>query len=378
MKNFISSFRILSFAFFMLLLASCIAESQPTAPQEKPVASALSVETVGVKATPTYQPSSTQTPVPTITPTPTVTPSPTPTPTLVGGGGLIAFSSIRLGSRFANPQSDIVILNPNGGALTWLTDDEEPAVREYPSWSPLGERLVFTRDNLLYTVGIDGSRERELTSPFGSGLYHPSWSLDNEILMTYAPLGKYPQVWISAPDFSEWKATTPDLSFQFDPVWSPDGRTYAFSGAPGTIYSQWFGFVFYGFRFTYYDIKPRDIYLVDVKNDQVTQITSGLEDEFHPAWSPDGQKLAFVSVQEGNNPEIFVINRDGNGLTRLTNDPAQDIYPSWSPDGTMLAFASDRSGNFEIYLMNHDGQVPVRMTDNLIDDFQPVWSSVWR
>jgi Tol biopolymer transport system component len=367
-------FKILLGTFLVLLLLSCATESQPARPVQSPIASAVNTEPTAMEASPTLQPTSTATPAPTSTSAPTIMPSPTPTPTLIGGGGLIAFSSIRLGSRFANPQSDIVVLNPNGGALTWLTDNEEPAVREHPSWSPNGDRLVFTRNNLLYIVGIDGSSEEELNSPFGSGLYHPSWSRNNEILAIYAPQGKYPQVWISPADSSDWNAITPDLSFQFDPVWSPDGSAYAFSGAPGTIYSQWLEFVFYGFRLTYYDIKPRDIYIVDVENGDVTQLTGGPQDEFHPAWSPDGQKLAFVSIQDSKNPEIFVMNRDGSGLTRLTNNPAQDVYPSWSPDGTMLTFTSDRDGNFEIYVMAQDGENPIRMTDNLIDDFQPVWS----
>jgi Tol biopolymer transport system component len=333
---------------------------------------------------PTQIPTSTQTPrfKPTLTPTPTnspeatatLVPTPTATNTPLGGGGLIAFSSIRVGSRFANPQSDLVILNPNNAALTWLTHLEDSAVRDSPSWSPEGDRLVYTKDNLLYTIQIESVDEIEFESPFGGGVYQPAWSGQNEFLMIYAPFGKYPQIWHSVGEKSDWKAITPKIPFQFDPVWSPDGKSYAFSGAPGTIFSEWFEFFRFGFRLTFYDVKARDIYVVDIVTGQMDRITDRQEDESQPAWSPDGQKLAFVSIEKDDNPEIFIINRDGTNLTQVTNSLAQDIYPTWSPDGTMLAFASDRLGNFEIFIVSTAGGNPTRMTDNLMNDYQPIWS----
>ncbi len=72
-----------------------------------------------------------------------------------------------------------------------------------------------------------------------------------------------------------------------------------------------------------------------------------------PAWSPDGQKIAFASVRDGNQ-EIYVMNADGSGQQRLTRNTAGDYAPAWSPDGRKIAFVSQRDGhvNHEIYLMN--------------------------
>lgn len=358
---------------FLLAVPACGKVSQPVASAESPTP-ASDIQPTDVPAT--FTPKPTSTPVPTSTPTSTVTSSPTPTPTPVGGGGQIAFSSIRLGSKYSSPKTDLVLLNPNSGKLAWITGENIAGVREYPSWSPSGDKLVYVRDSLLYSVDVDGGSEEEVTTPFGSGIYHPTWSQTNELLFIYSPRGQYPQIWKSPADSLEWNAITPELAFQYDPVWAPDGRTYAFVGAPGTIVSQWVKTVFGGFMHTYYDIQQRDIYLVDVQTGQVTQITSGLEDEFHPAWAPNGQKLAFVSIQDSTNPEIFTVNRDGTEQTRLTFDPAQDIHPSWSPDGSMIAFASDRDGNFEIFITDQHGLSTTRMTNNLMDDFQPIWSPV--
>jgi TolB protein len=256
-----------------------------------------------------------------------------------------------------------------------MTGDSLIAFRENPAWSPEGSKLVFNQDNLLYTVDISAGEEQELETPFGSGIYHPSWSANNQLLFLYFAQKQYPQIWFAPEDTLEWKEFTPELAFQYDPVWAPDGRTYAFAGAPGTIKSQWYKTVFGGLTLTFYDIQPRDIYLVDVQSGQTTQLTSGREDEFHPAWSPDGQTLAFVSILDAKNPEIFTIKRDGSDLTRVTRNPAQEVHPSWSPDGSMIAFASDRDGNFEIYVTDTYGLLTTRMTANMMDDFQPVWSS---
>jgi TolB protein len=91
-----------------------------------------------------------------------------------------------------------------------------------------------------------------------------------------------------------------------------------------------------------------------------------------PAFSPDGSKIAFTSNRDGN-PEIYVMNRDGSGLRRLTNNPAIDVTPTWSPTGTQLAFTSDRSGSPQIYVMNADGTGQQKITGESYCD-RPTWS----
>lgn len=78
--------------------------------------------------------------------------------------------------------------------------------------------------------------------------------------------------------------------------------------------------------------------------------------------SPAAGKIAFVSSRDGN-PEIYTINTDGTDLTRLTNDPAVDEEPAWSPDGQRIAFVSERSGvGSALYVMNADGSNVIRRT----------------
>lgn len=69
------------------------------------------------------------------------------------------------------------------------------------------------------------------------------------------------------------------------------------------------------------------------------------------------------------------MNTDGSGPTNLTSgSAAQDYDPAWSPDGTKLAFNSTRDGNYDIYWMNADGSSPTRLTYSLHQDVQPEWA----
>jgi hypothetical protein len=97
-------------------------------------------------------------------------------------------------------------------------------------------------------------------------------------------------------------------------------------------------------------------------------------DAHHPAWSPDGSRIAFDRNVAGN-VDVWVMDAEGSGMTQLTTDSATDASPAWSPDGTQLAFVSFRDGNFEIYKMNSDGSNQVRLTNNPAQEGSPDWSS---
>jgi TolB protein len=74
-----------------------------------------------------------------------------------------------------------------------------------------------------------------------------------------------------------------------------------------------------------------------------------------PAWSPDGDQIAFMSNRDGN-WEIYEVQSDGLGLRRLTNEMEHDGAPTWSPDGRWIGFLSHRKGGWGIYA------IPVRST----------------
>jgi Tol biopolymer transport system component len=68
----------------------------------------------------------------------------------------------------------------------------------------------------------------------------------------------------------------------------------------------------------------------------------------------------------------------GSGLTRSTNNSGDETGPAWSPDGTKIAFDSMRDGNAEIYIMNADGSAQTRITQNSAGDMFTVWQPYTR
>lgn len=80
-----------------------------------------------------------------------------------------------------------------------------------------------------------------------------------------------------------------------------------------------------------------------------------------PTWSPDGGKLALTLSKDGS-PDIYVMNLTTRQLRRLTRSFAIDTEPSWSPDGKRLVFTSDRGGSPQIYTISASGGQPRRLT----------------
>ena len=76
-----------------------------------------------------------------------------------------------------------------------------------------------------------------------------------------------------------------------------------------------------------------DIHVIELgPSGTVVNITPGPFSERNPAWSPDGQRIAFDSVRDGNN-DVYTMDVDGSNLARLTTDPASDADPNWAPSG---------------------------------------------
>ena len=96
-----------------------------------------------------------------------------------------------------------------------------------------------------------------------------------------------------------------------------------------------------------------DIYLQRADGASVIQLTSDAAEDVHPAFSPDGQRLAFASTRAGN-WDLYVMDIDGRNVEQITTGPAQEMHPSFSPDGTRLVYSalSPRSDQWELWVID--------------------------
>jgi TolB protein len=94
---------------------------------------------------------------------------------------------------------------------------------------------------------------------------------------------------------------------------------------------------------------------------------------FAPRFSPDGEKV-IMSIAENGNTDIYLMDLSNSSKKRLTNDPAIDVSPSYSPDGSHIVFTSDRGGGEQLYVMNSDGSNVNRISYGSGTYSTPVWS----
>ena len=129
-----------------------------------------------------------------------------------------------------------------------------------------------------------------------------------------------------------------------------------------------------------------EIYLMNPDGKRVRQLTRHPKYDGKPAWSPDGQKIIFMSYRDGHRfmgwgsmlGEIYVMNADGENLMNLTQSPARDEdNPSWSPDGKQIVFVSAAHHLLHIWVMDADGGNPRSLGHHVtprIIDWSPDWS----
>ncbi|HET9370437.1 MAG TPA: hypothetical protein VFO19_09320 [Vicinamibacterales bacterium] len=172
-----------------------------------------------------------------------------------------------------------------------------------------------------------------------------------------ADAGAAKELFIADYDGFNARQVTANRSTVVGPSWSPDARTLAYTlWLPG---------------------RAPNVFVNSLDGRPVRALVNAQGDDHnsYPAWSPDGNKVAFSSNRSGN-WDIWVVNKDGSGLRNLTPNTPQWIEnaPTWSPDGNKIAFTSNRSGNNQIYVMNADGLAVDRLTSGAESD-RPTWSS---
>jgi len=83
------------------------------------------------------------------------------------------------------------------------------------------------------------------------------------------------------------------------------------------------------------------IFVLDLDNHQVRALVDGPGRNSAPAWSPEGDRLAFSSTRDGNK-KIYICDYEGENQQRLTDGNANDDRPDWHPNGQSLIFDSTR------------------------------------
>ncbi|NBT59302.1 hypothetical protein EBT16_11020, partial [bacterium] len=284
-----------------------------------------------------------------------------------------------------SPAKEIYIADSDGSNLLALTADKTLSFS--PAWMNDGQNISYTQFEFLISRGVRKRgavlKKHNLATGARSVLYFKdgmnsgaAWSENgNRGVVTMSFTGK-PELYFISPNGgaepeplsrnlqvkslsqSALQSVNPNLLFEVEASWSPNGKELVFSSARSG--------------------SPM-IFIADLSSNLTRQVTFAGKYNATPAWSPKGDKILFAAQRAPNgNFDIYSIEPSGNNLSRITvgDQTSRRINhenPSWAPTGRHFAIASNETGNYAIYTLTDDGALKRRISPEGKECKSPKW-----
>jgi TolB protein len=266
----------------------------------------------------------------------------------------IAFVSGRGGNK------ELWLMDYDGANQRQLTSLRSIALT--PRWSPDGSRIAFTcypTSGTLLSAQIciySMLTERLITWPRYRGTNSsPAWSPDGTKIMFMSSMYGTPELFVADTDGSHVRRLTHSVGASTSPAWNPrTGQQVAFVSDRGGL--------------------PQ-LYTMDAEGGDVLKLPlPDMGYVIDPAWSPNGQLLAFSWRRPSGNYDIYLMELASHELVELTRDAGRNERPSWAPDGRHIVFESTRTGTRQIWSMLADGTNVRQLTFDGQNE-SPNWSA---
>jgi TolB protein len=236
-----------------------------------------------------------------------------------------------------------------------------------PAWSPDGRQLAYLEIlggvQRLWVMDANGHNRRVLNTAIAG---HPdtsalAWSPRGDSIAFTALAGNRQSIFIVSLANGAQRQLTATGSSASSPAWSPDGRELVFAWSL---------------------VANQEIFIADVDavveplthSTEVERVTSDYGMDAMPAWSPDGETIAFFSTRDGDS-NIYLYDLTNQHLRQVTSEGTREIAPVWMPDGSALLYRSFQDDAWGIYrlpldCLDSDGCTPIRI---LQGDYAVAW-----
>ncbi len=226
---------------------------------------------------------------------------------------------------------------------------DSPWVEGYPSISPDGKNIIFAsdvnNDRNIYLQRIGGKNLTNLTANSKESDTMPTFSSDGKLIAFRSernPSGIYVM-----EETGENARRVSEIGFH--PSWSPDNSKIAVSDRAAAVHSV-------------HTVPNSRIYILDAKTGAAVKLeTKG--DAIMPNWSPNGHRIAFWFVAEGNLAGIATVPSTGGEPVIIAENASTDWNPVWSPDGKFIYFVSDRSGSMGCWRVAIDEKTGAQLAE---------------
>ena len=195
------------------------------------------------------------------------------------------------------------------------------------SFSPDGNRVLVEARGNIFSVPAENGFVKDLTRTSGSAERYATWSPDGRHIAYWSDRSGEYELYIQQPDVegSEKKITNLGPGFRYNPYWSPDSKKIAFID------------------------KAMNIHLVDVASGQISKIDKGLRmmhgplNGFTVQWSPDSRYLTYNRDLDNYQQAVFIYDLNNKKLHQVTSGFYSAFSPVFDPEGKYLYLISSQS-----------------------------------